>query len=318
MSKTAGKLLCAACAGTAAVFGAGYLTFREVMYRDAKLFRLVAKMTLDSAAKKAPPAAKVPDEREEWFKRQTLTEYTIEGSRGNKLHGYLLKADEPSDVYVFGSHGYRSRGRSEFRLMAKYHHDRGRNLFFVDHQSAGDSEGDYIGFGYYEYRDSLKWLDFMIATFGADIKIILHGVSMGSATVMLMSGDSALPENVRFTVADCGYTSAQKEFEYVLKNAHVPAFPLLNTADLFNSKINGYHFRDVDALESVSHSKVPILFIHGSTDTFVPTFMAKELYDACPAYKQLLIIDGAWHAESYPKGSSQYEAKVDEFAEMFL
>ena len=210
-----------------------YLVFYEVIARNSKI-----PGKIDANAKKkmmeTNPEKFLLDPREEWLNDQTFENYSITNVDGNKLKGYLLKADKPSDVYVFGSHGYRCWGKREFRLMAKFYHDLGFNVFIVDHQAHGESEGKYIGFGSHESRDAMQWLKFMTDTFGSDIQIILHGVSMGCATVMMMSGNPDLPKNVKFTVADCGYTSPWAEFDYQLKNAHVPTSPLLDGANFFN------------------------------------------------------------------------------------
>lgn len=237
---------------------------------------------------------------------------------GNKLKGYLLKADKPSDVYVFASHGYRCWGKREFRLMTKFYHDLGFNVCIVDHQAHGESEGKYIGFGSHESRDGMQWLRFINDTFGSNIQIILHGVSMGCATVTLMSGNPDLPKNVKFTVADCGYTSPWAEFDYQLKNAHVPSSPLLDGANFFNKRIAKYDFKKVDSVESVKHAQVPMLFIHGTKDDFVPTYMVNELYDACSSDKDILLVEGAGHAESYPTDSAAYEAKVRSFIDKYI
>ena len=190
-----------------------YLVFYEVIARNSKI-----PGKIDANAKKkmmeTNPEKFLLDPREEWLNEQTFENYSITNVDGNKLKGYLLKADKPSDVYVFGSHGYRCWGKREFRLMAKFYHDLGFNVFIVDHQAHGESEGKYIGFGSHESRDAMQWLKFMTDTFGSDIQIILHGVSMGCATVMMMSGNPDLPKNVKFTVADCGYTSPWAEVDF--------------------------------------------------------------------------------------------------------
>ena len=260
------------------------------------------------------------DPRVEWFNKQRYDVFEIESVRGYRLKGYFFEAEEKSNVYVFMSHGYRSCGLNEFNRMAKFYHDLGCNLLIVDHQSHGDSEGKYIGFGYYEYQDGLRWLDFLNEKFGNDIQIILTGVSMGSATVMMMSGDENLPENVKFTVADCGYTTARAEFEYDIKEfMHLPEFPIVGTANIFNKHLNGYDFSDASPIDSVAKTKVPILFIHGDSDTFVPTYMVHQLYASCSTEeKDLLLVKGAGHAESYRTNSEAYEAKVKEFAQKYI
>ena len=312
-----------ATAGAAASLtaGASYMLFRQVIGRNAKLYPAVASAVVKQQNKNKPaaPAPATPDERNVWFNNQSFEEYSMVNDRGQSLRAYLLPADAPSDIYVFGSHGYRNHGRGEFNYMAKFYHDMGCNVFLVDHQSAGLSDGKYIGFGYYESADCLKWLDFMLKSFGADIQIILHGVSMGSATVMLMCGSAALPDNVKFAVADCGYTSAWNQFEYILNKAKVPVFPLLSGANAFSRIIAGYDFKDADALASVKRAKLPMLFIHGSTDDFVPTYMGKELFEACASpEKELLIVDGAMHAQSYRKDSTAYENAVRGFMQRYI
>lgn len=257
---------------------------------------------------------------------QWITDYGYElhhmvNDRGQKLQGYLMRPEKPSDVYVFGSHGYRSDGKGEWCYFAKHYvEELGFNLFFVDHQAAGESEGELIGFASHESKDSLKWLNYMTENFGEDIQIILHGISMGSATVMLMSGNDKLPSNVKFTIADCGYTSAFDEFTYKIDSLKLPLKPLMPALCAINRKRAGYDFRkDTNALEAVKNAKVPMLFIHGDKDDFVPTYMVYLLHNACSAeYKDIFIVAGADHARSYHVDKKGYEAKVDEFIEKFI
>ena len=89
-----------------------YLVFYEVIARNSKI---PGKM--DANAKKkmmeTNPEKFLLDPREEWLNEQTFENYSITNVDGNKLKGYLLKADKPSDVYVFGSHGYRCWGKRD-------------------------------------------------------------------------------------------------------------------------------------------------------------------------------------------------------------
>lgn len=316
MKKKNSLMIKTACATAGVVGVAGFTLFRQIMHRDAKLADTFGKIIT-----KQPGQTEVPerDERQLWFDSQALDEFEIVNAKGFKLKGWLLPADESSDVYVFCSHGYRNCGAGEFDRMAKFYHDKGWNVFLVDHQAAGMSEGKYIGFGYYEHRDCLQWLDFMNNHFGNDIQIILHGVSMGSATVMLMAGSGRLPANVRFVVADCGYTSAYNQFVHNAKGMHVPSFPIIDVANFFNRTISGYDFKDASPIDAVKNATVPMIFIHGANDDFVPTYMVKELYEACASEdKELLIIEGAGHAESYPTDSGSYENIINRFAEKYI
>lgn len=304
-----------AAVGAGMVAGAGFVLFNEVINRKSRLSQVLGPIL----CKETAVNSNEPDEREIWFQKQDFEEYTITNELGLTLKGYLLKADEPSDIYVFGAHGYRGDGKNEFRFIAKYYHEKGYNVFVVDHQASGASEGKYIGFGYHEYRDCMLWLEHMKELFGEDIKIILHGVSMGSATVMLMSGDEDLPENVKFIVSDCGYTSAWEEVEHNFKTVHLPTFPILNCANWFNRHIAGYDLRDTNTVEAVKKATRPMIFIHGGCDDFVPTYMVNKVYEACAAEdKEIFIAETAGHSESYRTDTESYEALINSFAEKYI
>ena len=317
MKKT-GKIVAATAAVAGFIGGAGYTMFREIMHRNATLPEKLSSI-INKKDETVPVFDASQDERAIWFEQQSFEDFEIVNSKGFTLKAHLLRPETPSDVYVYASHGYRNHGKGEFNVIAKFYHDKGYNVFMVDHQAAGESSGTYIGFGYHESRDGMLWLDFMKKTFGENIQIILHGISMGSATVMLMSGNEALPENVRFTVADCGYTSAWNQFSHNFRSMHVPVFPILNAANFFNKRISGYDFKDTDTKEAVSRAKLPMLFIHGEKDDFVPTYMGSQLYAFCGSeHKELYIAPEAAHAESYPIQSAEYESRINSFINKYI
>ncbi len=317
MNKSIKFLFKTAGLGACFVGAAGFICFQEIMNRKATLSQKLGTIFVGPSG--LPEDNSVNEAKIAWFYNQVLIEYEIINEKGFKLKAYLLPAETKSNVYVFCSHGYRGNGRLEFQNMAKFYHEKGYNLFIVDHQAAGESDGTYIGFGYHEHKDCFRWLDFMRNEFGKDIQIILHGVSMGCATVTMMSGNDRLPSNVKFTVADCGYTSAKDEFLHNVNSIKFAVLPVMAVANKFNKLVSGYDFKDANPIEAVKNAKVPMLFIHGSTDDFVPTKMAYELYNNCSASdKDILIVEGASHAESYPVDSASYEAKINKFAEKYI
>ena len=309
-------LIDAAAAGTySALTG---IVYYEVMGRRAHTPPFFFFLADKQAQKKPDYKPYKETDGEKWFKEQSLIEFTRTNEENHALKAYFLPAENDSKKFVFLSHGYRSNARDEFGRFTKFYHDNGINVFMVDHQAAGQSEGGLITFGQREARDGLEWLDFMIDTFGDDIEIFLHGISMGCATVTAMTGSDTLPENVKFTVADCGYTSMIDEFKSNLDKAHVPAFPLLNAVAVIHRAATGMSIKEAAPIDMIKNAKVPVLFIHGATDDFVPTTMVFELYEACPGEKDLLIVDDAEHAESYKKDPASYEAKVKEFMDKYL
>ena len=85
-----------------------------------------------------------------------------------------------------------------------------------------------------------------------------------------------------------------------------------------NKRLAKFDLKDTDVRTSVSQARVPMLFVHGDTDDFVPTRMVYELYDLCPTEKDLLIVKGAAHAESILIGSEKYKAKLNEFINKYI
>ena len=309
-------------AATAASLAGAHLAlsafaFYEVLNRNAKIPGKVNTLMKKSSDKK-PSEPKPVDERVEWMHEQDFIKYEMTNSRGQKLAGHYLPADKPTDRFVLGSHGYRNRGKGEFRFITKFYHDSGFNVLLVDHVASGDSEGEYITFGYQESTDMLEWVEFMKKEFGNDIQIVLHGFSMGSATVTMMSKEKALLPNVKFIVADCGFTTVPEQFTNVLKSYHVPAYLLIATVDLICRIGQGYSIKKISPLDDVRSAVIPMLFVHGKGDTFVNFDMVYRLYDACPAEKDILTVEGAGHTQSYVKDTAAYEQKLIEFTNKYM
>jgi fermentation-respiration switch protein FrsA (DUF1100 family) len=305
--------------GAAAAATAHEWIYRALIYADFKIPEALGKTMSES--KPIDGKDRIRLRNMLWLEEYGYERHHIINADGNKLTGYLMRPKKESKTYVFCSHGYRNKGRPEWCYYAKHYvEELGFNMFFVDHQAHGESEGKYVGFGSFESRDSLQWLGYMNETFGSDIEIFLHGISMGSATVMLMTGSDKLPENVRFTIADCGFTSALDEFTYKLENLGFPKKPIIPIMCEYNKRRAGYDFgKDTNALEAVGRAKIPMLFFHGGSDKFVPTYMVNQLFDACSApYKDKLIVAGADHAESYLIDKESCEKKMAEFIEKFL
>ena len=146
----------------------------------------------------------------------------------------------------------------------------------------------------------------------------LHGTSMGSATVLMVSGEK-LPSNVKAIVADCGYTSVYDEFSYQLKQLfNLPAFPIMNFSDVVTHIRAGYCLNDASAINQVKKSTTPILYIHGDKDDFVPYYMMDELYNATNSEKEKLTIEGGEHANSDLVNPKLYWSTVNSFLEKYI
>jgi len=236
----------------------------------------------------------------------------IQSQDGLKLHATYFPC-EGSKKIVICFHGYTSEGLNDYSTLAIFYKENGYNLLIVDERAHGKSEGTYIGFGCLDRYDARLWIDTMIEKLGEDCKIVLHGDSMGGSTVLMTTGLD-LPPQVKAAVSDCAFTSAWDVFSSVLKNMyHLPPFPLLNISNGMVKKRAGYALDECNAKTEVAKAKIPVLFIHGDSDSFVPCSMVYELYDACQTEKKLVVIKGAGHVESCYRDAEEYEGAVRSF-----
>ncbi|MEY8436494.1 alpha/beta hydrolase [Atopobiaceae bacterium 24-176] len=238
-----------------------------------------------------------------WAQSVDVQEVSVTSDDGLVLRGSLFKAPDQSHRWAIVCHGYQG-SRDDVRNIASFYGQHGFNVLTPDLRACGTSDGQYLGMGWLDRNDLLRWIG-RVTELDLEAAIVCHGVSMGGATVMMCSGEQ-LPANVRAIVDDCGYTSAWDIFSDELSYLFgLPDFPFLTSASAIAQMRAGYNFTEASALEQVRKAQVPMLFIHGTADTFVRPEMAQRLYDVCPADKKLLMVDGAGHGDAYkldPKG----------------
>lgn len=229
-----------------------------------------------------------------------------------KLHGYLI--EQKSSAYVIMVHGYHSDSASLVSPIKKMK-NQGYNVLAIDLRGHGQSEGDYIGMGWDDRKDVLLWIDYILQR-KKDSSIILYGVSMGGATVMNVAGEK-LPSQVKAVIEDCGYTSVWDIFKTHIDMNEFQSEVILNLGSFVTRMRAGYSLRDVSPLRQVQKSQIPILFIHGDQDAFVPCEMVDELYQKANCPKEKLIIHGAGHAGSWAMDPKDYYETIWTFIEKY-
>ena len=309
----------------------GFLFNQVIWYKPIKLPAAKGEVEDDFA--------KDHRKAEEEFGKMPFEKLTLTASNGEKIYARLLLPEKSNGRMIIACHGAHSSGICEFCFSAPYFHRMGYTILMLrdtpagmvatrrldgdegallhlallpEHRGCGESEGKFLGYGTHESKDTFLWIDCARKRF-PELDIFLLGVSMGGATVLMMS-DKITDPTVKGIIADCSYTSAWDEFAYQLKNPFgLPAFPLLYIFDLYCRIICKYSLRDASPIKAVRGARVPILFIHGAKDALVPVKMQKELFDACPTQKEMLTVENAVHAQSYYTDPRAYEATTEKF-----
>ena len=247
-----------------------------------------------------------------------LRDTSILGREGERLHALYVRAPRPTDRTAVIVHGYTDNAVRMLMIGYLYNRDLGFNILLPDLYYHGESAGRAIQMGWKDRLDVLRWMDVANGLFGGRTRMVVHGISMGAATTMMVSGEVQQPY-VRCFVEDCGYTSVWDEFSKELREQfHLPAFPLLDVASGLCGVKFGWTFREASALKQVARCGLPMLFIHGDADDYVPTWMVYPLYDAKPGEKELWIVPGATHAMSYHDQREEYTRRVGEFVGRYI
>ena len=247
-----------------------------------------------------------------------LRDTFIINPEGRQLHAIFAAAAQPTDKTAVIVHGYTDNAIRMLMIGYLYNKDLNYNIFLPDLQDNGLSEGPAIQMGWKDRLDVLNWMNIADSIFGNNTQMVVHGISMGAATTMMVSGEPQRPF-VRCFVEDCGYTSVWDEFSHELKASfHLPPFPLMYTTSWLCEKKYGWNFKEASSLKQVAKSQLPMLFIHGDKDTYVPTWMAYSLYEAKPEPKELWIVPGAAHAVSYKENKQEYTDRVRAFVGRYI
>lgn len=249
----------------------------------------------------------------DYFRSLNAERVSITSCDGLKLYASYAEAENSVGTVIL-MHGYHGSAENDFSVIFRFYRERGFNILAPDQRAHGESEGKIISFGIRERFDCRDWAVFASKR-RPDLPILLDGVSMGATTVLMASG-LELPGQVRGIVADCGFTSPHAIYDCVIKSVFkLPPFPFVPATGLCIRVFGGFGIDEYSTLEAMKTNRLPVLFVHGEDDTFVPPEMTKANYEACRAEKVLLTVPGAGHAQSCLVDREKCESALEEFIE---
>lgn len=256
-----------------------------------------------------PPLAK---EGQEWLHQKDHDIRILETEDGLRLVGHYIPC-ENAVCTVIEFHGWHGSWDSDFSASSPFLHELGCNLLLVEQRGQGASQGRYMSMGLLERRDVSAWVRYYQEQIDDQVPIILAGLSMGAATVLMASAES-YPPQVKGILADCGFSSAYDILKTVGKKwFHLPEHPFCDSINLQFKKTFGEELKGWTAIDAVEQATLPILFVHGTADDFVPYPMSVAVYEACTTRKELFLVEGAAHGMSFLVDREGYIRKFREF-----
>lgn len=225
-----------------------------------------------------------------------------------ELHGFYLPC-EGSDKYVIITHGITDTCYGSVRY-ANLYHKLGLNVVIYDLRNHGRNRPDYTTMGIRESKDLQAVIGCIRERFGKDIKLGIHGESLGSATSILSLYNGL---GLSFCVADCGYSDLIKLMNYLTKEIYrVPSF-FIRLGSMLGKLIYHYSFYDIRPIDNLKENTTPLLFVHGTADTYIPPHMSQDMYDAAECYKEIEFFEGAKHAQSIESNPQKYYEMLERF-----
>lgn len=239
-------------------------------------------------------------------------EISLDSPFGYRLSGtyFPLPGAQKTAIIV---HGFTYTRMGSVKYLPLFRR-RGFNVLIYDQRYHGLSGGPNTTFGFYEKHDLKAMVDWALAQLGPGGRVGTHGESLGAATCLLHAASDPRPA---FVIADCGYADLTEQLALRLRlDYHLPAFPLLPAASLLCRMKAGFHFRQVSPLREAAGLTMPVLFIHGLDDDYIPPEHSQRLYQASPpGLGSLYLAPNAGHAEALWNNRVEYDRRVGEFLE---
>ncbi|QQS50878.1 MAG: alpha/beta hydrolase [Bacteroidota bacterium] len=288
------------------ILSIGYSLIGEYFFRKAtetKSLQKTSRLDIEIAAERIDTS---------WYNHQKKERFTISSEFGYKLQAILLYASDSSQKTIVVHHGL---GADKYIMhkLAPMYLNMGFNVLLFDSRAHGESGGESYSYGYYEKFDLDRVLTYVNKRFANGI-IGVHGESMGAATCLLHAGMKDKQAEADFYISDCGYSDLKTLFRHRLKeDFKLPNLFIIEAASMATKLHEGYWFSQVSPIENLDQVSTPILFIHGTQDDYVPTFMARQMFQKKAGTKDLYLSEESVHATSFGDHPVEYQKAVEDF-----
>ena len=252
-----------------------------------------------------------------WFysNRMNVLDWQMTAFDGIKLYAYFIPASKKTtkDVVIL-LHGFND-APSVMAAYAQLHLEKRDCHILIPHMRAhGMSEGNFVGYGLFDSQDVVMWMQYLETRLGDDIRIVLHGRSMGAAAALMTAGSGIAPESLSGVIADSSFDSLDKQMAFLVQRKYkLQLRPFLMLVSKVAMKRFGFPIEKASPETIASRITVPVLLFHGTDDKLVPSSMSDNIYNRIRAPKRICLIEGAAHVMGYNEAPEKYSAEIDKF-----
>ncbi len=213
------------------------------------------------------------------------------------LHGWWIPVADPQGVILY-LHGNGSNVGANITQAQRFQ-EMGFSVMLIDYRGYGRSEGSFPT-EQQVYEDANSALSYLLAFQQLQPEeVFLYGHSLGGAIAIELATHSP---NLGGMIIQSSFTSMTDMVIHLKRYNWLPIKLILH--------------HKFDSIAKIKAIQIPILFIHGTKDEVVPSYMTEMLYDAATAtHKEILLVPDALHDNVATVAGKRYLETVEKFYE---
>jgi fermentation-respiration switch protein FrsA (DUF1100 family) len=217
-----------------------------------------------------------------------------------RIHAWWWPDANPEAPVVYFLHGVRWNLTGQVRRLQQLH-DFGFSVFAIDYRGFGKSDGA-LPSEPMTYEDAEAGWNWLVARVPEASRRFIYGHSLGGAVAIDLATRLAAHDNgtrqAHGLIVESTFTSLP-DIAAELSWSWLPTRLILS--------------QRFDSIDKVKAIDLPVLFVHGTGDRYVPARFSQALYEAAPNPKKLLLIANGGHNNAMWIGDPQYQETLADF-----
>lgn len=217
--------------------------------------------------------------------------------RKQTIHGSYFPPSSPAPgnpcvIYLHGN----SSNQIEGSFLPILLYNTGISVMTIDNNGSGMSDGEYISLGYYERDDVICGIEFLKSEYKI-MNIVLWGRSMGASVAAWCAANPKI--GICGIICDSPYQSLKA----IVEDLTSSSWFMYILSKLFLSKVEKIvrqelqiSMDDINIIKDISKARVPALFVHTYSDSFINIRQSKNLFNAYGGQKKYLHTPAGDHA----------------------
>jgi alpha-beta hydrolase superfamily lysophospholipase len=210
-----------------------------------------------------------------------------------RIHGWWIPGPDAAAPTLLYLHGAR-RNLSDNLFRIQRFQRMGFAVLAIDYRGFGRSDGELPSEAQ-AYEDAQAAWQHLRLLEPDPRRRFVYGHSLGGAVAIELATRN---DDIAGLIVESTFTSMSDMAE-AMGYANLPIALVLT--------------QRFDSMGKIRGVRAPVLFVHGTSDRFVPAEMSERLYAAAPEPKRLFLVEGGNHSNAPAMAFDRYQAAVRDF-----